>query len=123
MTIARLWHTRIDPERAEEYEAFARDISLPMFQAQTGYGGVLMFRDGSECTVLTLWKSVDAVEALDASPIYRSTVERIKAAGFLREPQSVTIADLHLIDIPYSPGLDALLTAGSGLRQAAARAP
>jgi hypothetical protein len=39
--IVRIWRTGIDGSRAEDYERFARDRSLPMFRAQTGFRGAL----------------------------------------------------------------------------------
>lgn len=33
-TIVRIWRTRVDPKRAAEYERFAQEQSLPMFQSQ-----------------------------------------------------------------------------------------
>ena len=94
--IARIWHTEIDPDRAAEYEAFARDISLPMFRAQPGFAGVLMLRDGGRCQVITLWESHDAIDALNSSASYRQTVDRILAQGFLGSEQSVELLDAHL---------------------------
>lgn len=96
MTIARLWRTRIDPERAGEYEAFARDVSLDMFRRQPGFLGVTMYRDGPECSVLTLWESNEAAEALHRSRSYLDTVARIQQAGFLRPPQTIELGVVHV---------------------------
>jgi heme-degrading monooxygenase HmoA len=94
--IARIWHTEVDPARADEYEAFARDISLPMFRAQPGFAGVLMLRDGGRCQVITLWETHEAIEALDSSAKYRETVDSILAQGFLGGEQRVELLDAHL---------------------------
>jgi heme-degrading monooxygenase HmoA len=95
--IARIWHTDVDPDRADEYERFASEISLPMFKAQPGCAGVLMLRNGASCQVITLWQSQEAIAALDTSASYRETVERIVAQGFLRGEQRVEVLDAHLL--------------------------
>jgi heme-degrading monooxygenase HmoA len=98
--IARIWHTEVDAGRADEYERFAREISLPMFKVQQGFAGVLMLRDGSRCQVITLWQSHEAVAALDLSSTYRETVERIRGQGFLGGEQRVETLDAHLLFMP-----------------------
>ncbi|HEY0628239.1 MAG TPA: hypothetical protein VGD23_02825 [Sphingomicrobium sp.] len=104
--IARIWHTEVAPARADEYERFAREVSLPMFRQQPGFGGVLMLRDNSRCQVITLWASHDAIAALDGSSTYRETVQAILAQGFLRGEQKVELCDAHLIalgaDVPLA---------------------
>lgn len=102
MTIARIWTTEIDPERAEEYQRFAGERSLPMFREQEGYLGALMFAQGSQRTVVTLWTSLEAAEALNSSPSYRSTVEAILAAGFIRGEQSLEVHEVELTDLQRS---------------------
>ena len=97
--IARIWHTEVDTGRADEYETFARDISLPMFGAQPGFAGVLMLRDGSHCQVITLWQSHEAIAALNSSPTYRQTVDRILARGFLCGEQRIEVLNAHLLAV------------------------
>ena len=97
--IGRIWHTEIDPDRISEYEQFAQDISLPMFRAQPGLVGVVMLRDGTRCQVITLWRSREAIAALEDSLPYRTTVVRIIDAGFLRGKQSVELFDAHLVSL------------------------
>jgi heme-degrading monooxygenase HmoA len=95
----RIWRTQVVQGRFEEYERFAREISLPMFRSQAGYRGVLMAGDCSERIVVTLWEDDEAVAALDLSRTYRDTVSRIVAAGFLTGAQSVEVYDTHLSDL------------------------
>ena len=95
--ITRIWRTEVRPERLEEYEAFAAEISLPMFRGQPGCEGVLMFRDGSNCHVLTLWRSQSDIDRLDSSPSYSKTVERILASGFLKGSQATKAFETHLL--------------------------
>jgi heme-degrading monooxygenase HmoA len=85
----RIWRTNIDPTRADEYDAFARTKSLPMFRAQPGFMGVFFTSRATERAVITLWEDLDCVAALDSSASYEETVNEIEAAGFLRGEQSV----------------------------------
>lgn len=96
----RIWRTGVVENRIDEYEAFARDVSLPMFRAQQGYRGVVMGGDGGRRCVITYWENDEAIAALDCSPSYKATVERIVATGFLNGEQSVEIYDVQLGDAP-----------------------
>lgn len=95
MTVARIWRARIDPAQAEAYEAFARDISTPMFKWQPGCEGVMMMRQGGHCLVLTLWRDRQTADALSSSADYRETVEAILATGFVEAEEGVEILDIH----------------------------
>jgi heme-degrading monooxygenase HmoA len=106
--IARLWKTGIAAGRGAAYEAFARDVSLPMFHAQPGFLGVVMGRDGASdgerAWVLTLWQDQAAVDALASSPTYQATVAAILAAGLLAGEQTTEVSAVHLLDISPPPG-------------------
>jgi heme-degrading monooxygenase HmoA len=94
--IVRIWRTGIRAARAEEYERFARERSLPMFRAQTGYRGALFASGGvTERVVLSFWDDVGAVAALDESPSYRETVAALLATGILTGEQSVEVLDVQ----------------------------
>src|SRR5438128_1761825 len=95
MSIVRIWRTKIDRERADEYRRFANDQSLPMFGAHQGFIGVVFGENEDERVVITFWASREAAAALDASPLYRETVERIEASGFILSPSAVEIFDIH----------------------------
>ena len=95
----RIWRTNVVPGRFDEYETFARDVSLPMFRAQDGYAGLLMAGEGAERVVITLWRDADAVAALDRSTIYHETVKCIMATGFISGHQSVEVHDVHISDL------------------------
>lgn len=94
--IMRQWTATVMTEKAEAYEAFARDASLPMFRASPGCISVLMARDGCRCRVITVWRSAADIADLEASPRYRETVRLILAAGFLKGAQHTTVAEVHL---------------------------
>jgi heme-degrading monooxygenase HmoA len=85
--LVRVWKAEIDPVRAAEYERFAEERSLPMFRSHTGFRGCALLRDGSDCTVVTLWEAPEHVAALEASPLYHETVAAIMSAGFIRTAQ------------------------------------
>lgn len=99
--IGRIWTTRVDEVRALEYEAFGREISLPMFRRQPGFLGVAMMRRGEDCVVLTLWQDAESVAALARSDSYARTVSEILAADFLQGEQTLETYDIHLFaDLP-----------------------
>jgi heme-degrading monooxygenase HmoA len=89
--IVRIWRTGLDESRAEEYDRFAAERSMPMFRRQDGFCGVLFSRVADGRAVITLWRDAQAIEALDAGADYRDTVAAIGSAGFLRPPQSVEV--------------------------------
>jgi hypothetical protein len=93
--ILRIWRTQIDQARAGEYRKFAHSKSLPMFEAQPGFSGVLFAAHGSERIVITLWRDRASAEALDHSQTYRATVEEIEATGFLNGQSAVEVLELE----------------------------
>ena len=99
--IARIWRTGIDPARAEEYERFAEERSLPMFRMQEGFRGVLFTTgpDGRRA-VISFWEDAGAVEALDRSVSYRETVAALVGTALLRGEQSVELFEVHGGELP-----------------------
>ncbi|MCP3805003.1 antibiotic biosynthesis monooxygenase [Allokutzneria sp. A3M-2-11 16] len=93
--VLRQWRTHVDEARADEYERFARERSLPMFREHDGLIGVLFAREGTECVVITLWENAEAVRRLEESSLYQRTVAEISAAGFLTGTSSVEAIPLH----------------------------
>jgi heme-degrading monooxygenase HmoA len=101
--IVRIWRTGIDPARAESYERFARERSLPMFRAQQGFRGVLFAAgDAAERVVLSFWEETGAVAALDGSPTYRETVDALLTSGILSGEQTVEVLDVQGGDPPVT---------------------
>jgi heme-degrading monooxygenase HmoA len=94
--IVRVWRARIDPARADEYERFARERSLPMFRSHDGFRGCAFLRDGAECTVITLWAGTADVAALERSDRYRETVAAIMQTGFIRSAEDALVGPLVL---------------------------
>jgi heme-degrading monooxygenase HmoA len=101
--IGRLWTTRLRPGWGEAYEQFAREISLPMFRQQEGFVGCVMSRTPELGFVYTFWRDQAAIDALDQSPSYQATVKRILEAGILDEPQTLQVAEVHLVDLAALP--------------------
>lgn len=99
--IVRIWRTGIDQARAEDYERFTRERSLPMFRSQAGFRGVLFAagRD-TERVVLSFWEDGVAVAALDQSPSYLETVDALLVSGILSGAQSVEVLTVHGGDTP-----------------------
>ena len=89
--IVRTWQTAIDPDRVEEFEAFANTYSLPMFQLQPGCLGVLFSRDGWKTTTLSFWEDQASIDQLETSTTYQETVRRILETKLLRGEQSVMV--------------------------------
>jgi quinol monooxygenase YgiN len=87
--IVRIWRTGLDETRADEYERFAQERSLPMFRRRAGCLGVILAKPQDGRAVISLWTDMGAVAALDDDPEYGATVEAIMAAGFLQGPQTV----------------------------------
>lgn len=92
--IVRIWRTEIDETRAGDYIDFARERSLPMFRQQAGFGGVLFVADRGERIVITLWRDLASVAALEDSSSYRATVAEIEATGFITGRSSVEVFEL-----------------------------
>lgn len=55
-----------------------------------------MSRVDGECDVLTLWDSQTSIDALASSESYNSTVERIRATGFILNELGMVVSPVHL---------------------------
>ena len=91
----RIWQTGVDEARAADYERFADEVSLPMFRAHRGFRGLVFGRSGGACVVTTLWEDNRTADELEESALYRDTVTRIKAAGFLVGESTVERFEVH----------------------------
>jgi heme-degrading monooxygenase HmoA len=99
--IVRIWRTGIDPARADEYERFAQERSLPMFRAQQGFRGVLFTTtaDGRRA-VISFWEDQGAVDLLDRSETYGDTAAALGSTGVLRGEQTVEVLEVHGGELP-----------------------
>jgi heme-degrading monooxygenase HmoA len=98
--VVRLWKTRIDESRADEYLEFARTRSVPMFSSQHGFLGVVFLAASGERLVATIWESHEAAADLEASPSYEATVAAIEATGFLEGESVVETFELEGASLP-----------------------
>jgi hypothetical protein len=89
--IVRIWRTQIDETRAADY----RDLSLPMFRAQRGFDGVFFAARRAERAVISFWRDLSSVEALDVSSTYQATVAEIEATGMLRGESAVEVLEIE----------------------------
>ncbi len=87
----RMWSTGVDSARLEEYRAFARTRSLPMFRQQPGFVDVAFLCDGHRHHVLTIWQSEEDIARLAMSPTYQSTARDLAASGVLTGEQAVRV--------------------------------
>jgi len=92
--IVRIWRTQIDRARAGEYRDFAHSRSLPMFRAQPGFAGALFAGQRAERVVITLWRDLASVKALDCSHTYQAAVADIEATGFLHGHSTLEVLAL-----------------------------
>jgi heme-degrading monooxygenase HmoA len=92
--IARIWRTKVVPERRAEFERFAKEKSLPMFHKQAGFLGVMFLNGLVDTATLTFWENMDAVNALAKSETYHETVRQIEAAGFLVRESSIEVFEV-----------------------------
>jgi heme-degrading monooxygenase HmoA len=95
LSYLRVWRTRLDLTRLDEYEQWIEERSKPMFRAQRGFLGVLFARRDEEAAVLTLWEDKAAVERLKTSLSYQQAVRDIDATGFLIGESSVDVYEIH----------------------------
>lgn len=93
--IARVWRASVDAARVEDYERFAGERSTPFFLRQEGCRGVLMYRRGGLCTVITLWSGQEQADALSASAGYRDLVAGIRDQGFILDEALDGSFDVH----------------------------
>jgi heme-degrading monooxygenase HmoA len=91
--IIRLWVTGLVPSRVNEYDEFANLRSLRMFKSLDGCLGVTFLRSSERGYVVSFWRDMSSVDALETSALYKATVADILAAGFLSDPQTVEILD------------------------------
>lgn len=94
--LLRIWRTRINVDRRDEYQHFGRTRSLPMFRQQPGLMGVLFLREGADqAAALTLWDSMESIDALATSPTYRETAGALGRSSLLLGEQSVEVFDIR----------------------------
>ena len=63
--IARMWESRIRPERFDDFCAWVRDVAWPEYATATGFAGGELYRSDEQqrAVVVTRWSDVDALAA------------------------------------------------------------
>lgn len=92
--IVRLWKTRVDKARIEEYEENERERSTPMFREQPGCLGALFLRSRDDCFALTFWKDMEAVERLKTSKSYQEASSFYSDSGMLMSEPSLQVFEV-----------------------------
>jgi heme-degrading monooxygenase HmoA len=105
MTFVRIWRARVDLERLDDYLRFVDEQSLPMFQGQQGFLGVICSRLGDEVAVLSFWRDEAAVDALDTSATYQHAVRTIGETGFLIGDSVLDVFEVHAGVLHSASGL------------------
>jgi heme-degrading monooxygenase HmoA len=96
VVILRIWRTKIDPARMEEYRRFERERCLPMLHKQPGLLGVLFLRQAADhASSLTVWEDAGAVEALQSSPSYREVTHELAESALLAGNESVKVFEVE----------------------------
>jgi heme-degrading monooxygenase HmoA len=82
--IARMWSARADQSRADDYAHHFRSAVLPQLRAVSGFvrASLMARRLGDETcfTVLTLWRSMEAVKGFAGEDPSRAVVDTAAAA-------------------------------------------
>lgn len=92
--LLRIWRTEFDRDRLDELEAFANDISAPMFRDLPGCVGYTYAHDESTWLTITRWDNAESIEAAERSPRYREVVHAILDRGFLGVTQTTESYEL-----------------------------
>ena len=96
----RIWRTDFDITRQDELQAFAIEISAPMFRQLPGcLGYIYAVADGTWITQ-TFWESDDYIHAAEASAVYREVVSNILATGCLGDRQTTEIFEVTSYEAP-----------------------
>lgn len=93
--IVRIWTVDLLPGMESALNAFAHDVSLPMFRAQPGCLGVLFTRQGDRCATITLWRDQAALDQLAVCPDYQLVVEQIEESGILGGRHHIEVYDCY----------------------------
>jgi heme-degrading monooxygenase HmoA len=91
--IARIWKARALPADVDAYLRHFRERVQPELAGIDGHEGALVLKREAgahvELTVMTLWKSMDAIEAFAGNPSDRAVVESAARAVLLDYDRTV----------------------------------
>lgn len=95
MTFVGSWRARVALARLDQYLRFVDEQSLPRFQRQQGFLGVICSRLGDDVAVLSFWRDEAAVDALDTSATSQHAVPTIGETGFLIGDSGLDVFEIH----------------------------
>jgi len=98
----RLWTTGYDVARKDELDAFADQVSGPMFDQLPGCLGYIHASTDERWITQTFWESESDIRLAEESSVYQDVVARILDAGFLRGAQTTDVLEVT----SYAPPLD-----------------
>jgi quinol monooxygenase YgiN len=93
--LVRIWRTRVDPTREEEYIRFTEEFSRPMFQQAPGCLTAVFLNRPPHFGALSYWTDDDALAAFLSSPIYLDTVRRLEETGLLTSQSKSEVFSVH----------------------------
>ena len=93
--LLRIWTVGIADGKNKELEAFANNVSAPMFKNAHGCMGVLFAQAGDECKTITIWDNPESVAALNDSPAYKTVVAAIEDSGILSGEHHTEVLELY----------------------------
>ncbi|MDE3156724.1 MAG: antibiotic biosynthesis monooxygenase [Acidobacteriota bacterium] len=92
--IARVWHGSTRPADAGRYEAHLNTATLPGLTGIAGYRGAYVLRrpgaDTVDFVVMTLWESVEAIQAFAGADVEAAVLpSEARAVLVAAEPRAV----------------------------------
>ena len=93
VTLARTWRAHIQEDRIEDYLTFLEERSVPMFRSLPGCLGAVFLRDRDVVTVVSIWTSGTAIDALPSNALYTETVAALESSGILVAADRATVHD------------------------------
>jgi heme-degrading monooxygenase HmoA len=103
--IARLWSARATPENWPAYERHFTDNVIPELRAQKGYVASNLLKreagDEIEITVMTFWRSLEAIDAFSGADREAAVVAPQAAAFLSSYDRKVLHFELAFADTPF----------------------
>lgn len=77
---ARVATAKIVPGKADELTAKLKDVAIPAYETQPGFGGamVLIDRENETGIMLTLWETEDALQVSESQATHRPQLDDVR---------------------------------------------
>ncbi len=85
--VAHVWRMRAKKKKAEEYEKFGRQVTLPALRKIKGCVDAHFMRAEArkpEYLWVVLWEDLDALEAARNDPAWKEQIKKFEAGGFYK---------------------------------------